>query len=159
MKQNAAPITVVVVAFAMAVLSMVPSAHAQQCSSAGALGTYGVSDAGKVVGIGPRAAVGFLTFKASGKIDGSVTASLNGGISETTLSGTYKVNPNCTGTASFDEFDQSENLILTATVSIVWDANMREARFIFTSIVLADGTTLETVINGDARKLFAEGED
>ncbi len=68
------------------------------------------------------------------------------------LSGTYSVNPDCTGAASFDEFDQSGK-ILTATVEIVWDNNMREARFVFTSVTLADGMALSPVINGDARKL------
>jgi len=123
------------------------------CSLARAAGTYGVSDSGTVVGIGPRAAVALLTLDAAGNIKGKVTASLNGSVTHSTLSGTFTVNPDCTGTTSFGEFDQSGNLLITATVDLVWDANMREFRFLFTSVVLPDGTSLATVINGDARKL------
>lgn len=132
---------------AVALASMVSSSYAQQCSLAGAAGKYGFSDSGTVVDVGPRAAVGRLTFEMSGKIHGLVTASLNGSVTQTTLSGTYAVNHECRGRASFGEFDGSNNLILTASVAIVWDNNMQEARFMFTSVVLADGT------NGDARKL------
>ena len=112
-----------------------------------------LSDSGSIVGVGARAAVGSLTFDAAGNIAGKVTASLNGSISNTNLSGTYSVNPDCSGTASFGESDQSGNPILTATVAIQWDANMREARFLFTSVVPVNGTPLSTVINGNARKL------
>lgn len=123
------------------------------CSFARAAGTYGVSDSGTVVGVGPRATVALLTFEAAGNVKAKVTASLNGSVTKSTLSGMYTVNPDCTGTATFSEFDKSGNLVLTATVDAVWDDNMREARFIFTSVVLADGTPLATVISGDGRKL------
>ena len=63
------------------------------------------------------------------------------------------MNPDCSGSASFGEFDQSGHLILTATAAVVWDDNMQEARWIFTSLVLANGTPLSTVISGNARKL------
>ncbi len=153
MKRHIGKPRVAITVLAVALASMVPSAYAQQCSSAVAAGKYSFSDSGTVVDVGPRAAVGLLTFDASGKIHGLVIASLNGSVTQTTLSGTYTVNPECRGTASFSELDESKNLILTASVAIVWDNNMQEARFIFTSIVLADGTPLSTVVNGDARKL------
>jgi hypothetical protein len=155
MKRNIVPTTSVIVFVATLVLGAAAPAQAGDaaCSFARAAGTYGVSDSGTVVGIGPRAAVALLTLDAAGNIKGKVTASLNGSVTHTTLSGTYTVNPDCTGTTSFGEFDQSGNLLITATVDLVWDANMREFRFIFTSTVLPDGTPLETVINGDARKL------
>ncbi len=154
MKRNILPITFPIV-FAVAFLvSTATTAQAVDpaCSLARAAGQYGFSDSGTIVGIGPRAAVGLLTFDVAGNITGKVTASLNGSVSNTNLSGTYSVNPDCTGAASFDEFDQSGK-ILTATVEIVWDNNMREARFVFTSVTLADGMALSPVINGDARKL------
>jgi hypothetical protein len=123
------------------------------CSLSRAAGKYGFSDSGTLVGIGSRAAVGTLTFDAVGNIGGKVTASLGGSVSTTNLSGTYSVSPDCSGTASFSESDQSGNLILTASVQIVWDDNMREARFLFTSVTLANGPSLPIVVNGDARKL------
>jgi hypothetical protein len=123
------------------------------CSFARAAGKYGTSDSGTVVGIGPRAADALLTLDAAGNIGGPVTASLNGSVAHSTLSGTYTVNRDCTGSATFSEFDQSGNLIITATVDFVWVNNMRELLFIFTSATLANGTPLATVINGTAKKL------
>ena len=145
----------IVIAFA-ATIVMSTAARAEagnSCSFARAAGKYGTSDSGTVVGIGPRAADALLTLDAAGNIGGPVTASLNGSVAHSTLSGTYTVNRDCTGSASFSEFDQSGNLIITATVDFVWVNNMREILFIFTSATLANGTPLATVINGTARKL------
>ncbi len=159
MTRNIMAKSFVVIPFAIAIASMAPCAYAQHCSFARAAGNYGFSDSGTIVGVGPRAAVGLLSFNAAGQIKGHVTASLNGGVSQTTLSGTYAVNPDCTGTTTFTELDQNGNPVLTATVAIVWDDNMREARFLFTSVVLANGTPLATAINGTARKLIWKSED
>jgi len=154
MKHNFARIGFALV-FAVAWMAGVATpVHAddQSCSLSGAAGTYGVSDSGTIIGIGPRAAVAQLTLDAEGNIKGKVTASLNGSVSKATLSGTYTVKSSCTGTTAFGEYDPSGKLLLTATVALVWDADMREFRFLFTSVALPDGTTLATVINGDAKK-------
>jgi hypothetical protein len=134
-------------------LGLPAHAYDNACSLAGAAGTYGVSDSGAVIGIGPRAAVAQLTLDAAGNINGTVTASLNGTVTSGTLSGTYTVSPDCTGTTTFSEYDSSGDLLITATVALVWDDNMRVFRFLFTSAVLPNGTSLPTVINGDARKV------
>ena len=104
-------------------------AHAEdhQCSLACAARSYGVSDSGTVVGIGPRAAVALLTLDAAG-ISGEVTASLNGSVSNSMLSGSYAVNPDCTVTTAFEK-DVSGNLLITARVALVWNVNMRAFRF------------------------------
>lgn len=145
-----------------ATLLMSVSAAAQgggaSCSLARAAGTYAVSDSGTIIGVGPtgvglRAAVGLLTLEPSGNLKGSVTANISGDIANSSLSGTYTVASDCTGTTSFDELDDSGKLVLTATAVQVWDANMQEFRFLFTSVALPDGTQLHTVINGSARKL------
>ena len=154
MKCKMTPTGVAIVFAVVVIVSVTATAEAGDaaCSAARAAGTYGVSDSGTVVGIGPRAAVALLTLDAAGNIKGKVTASLNGSVTNGTLSGTYTVNPDCTGTTTFGEFDPSGNLMITATVALVWDNNMREFRFLFTSTLLPNGTALETVINGDARK-------
>lgn len=159
MKRNIARSMVVLIALAIAVIGLMSSAYAQHCSFPGAAGTYGFSDSGTIVGVGPRAAVGLLSFNAAGQIKGQVTASLNGAVSQTTLSGTYAVSPDCSGTTTFTELDQNGNPVLTASVAIAWDDNMREARFLFTSVVLANGTPLATAVNGAARKLTSKSED
>jgi len=147
-------VALLIVFAATIVMSVAATAQAgNSCSFARAAGKYGTSDSGTVVGIGPRAANALLTLDAAGNIGGPVTASLNGSVAHSTLSGTYTVNRDCTGSASFSEFDQLGNLIITATVDFVWVDNMREILFIFTSATLANGTPLGTVINGTARKL------
>lgn len=153
MKSNVVRTNLMIISFVALLTGLAPAAHAAKCSTATAAGTYGFSDSGTVVGVGPRAAVGQLTLDAAGNIKGTVIASLNGSVGTNGVSGTYAVNPDCTGTVNFGEFDQSGNLILTAMVDLVWDDNMREIRFLFTSIVLANGTPLATAINGEARKL------
>jgi len=119
------------------------------CSLAGIVGTYGFSDSGTVVGVGPRVADALLTLDADRNIKGPATASLNGTVTHSMLSGTYTVNADCTGTVTFSE---PGNVMLTATADLIWDDNMREIRFIFTSAA-ANGTPIETVINGTARKI------
>jgi hypothetical protein len=155
MKHNIVPTTLLIL---LATFGLSVAAKAQtrdaRCSLARAAGTYGVSDGGTIIGIGPRAAVGLVTLDAAGNIKGKVTASVNGSITHSTVSGTYTVNADCTGTDTFSEFDLSGNLILTATEDVVFDDNMREVRFLFISAALADGTSLAAVINGQARKLL-----
>jgi len=146
--------TALAVVFAIGLItSMAAPAHAwdRSCSLAGAAGTYGVSDSGTVIDVGPRAAVALLTLDTKGNVNGTVTASLNGTVTTGTLSGTYTVSPDCTGTTTFSEY-ASGTLAITATVALVWDDNMQAFRFLFTSAALPDGTQLLTAINGDARK-------
>lgn len=156
MKRHIAPTTLAFVIAATMVMIAPATAEAGDsgCSLARAAGTYGVSDSGTVIGVGPRAAVGLLTLDAAGNLRGKVTASLDGDVSRAPLSGTYSVNPDCTGSGTFNELDPSGTVILlTATVDLVFDDTMRELRFLFTSIVLADGRSFTTAINGDARKI------
>ena len=159
MQRNSLRTTVVFAFAATLIASMAATGQAvagdPACSLARAAGSYGVSDSGTVVGIGPRVAIGLVTLDAAGNLTGTVTASLNGTVTESTASGTYSVNPDCTGVANINEFDQSGNLLLTATESAVWDDNMRELRLIFTSAKLPDGTSLAAVISGNARKLVS----
>ena len=70
-----------------------------------------------------------LTLDATGNIAGNVTASLNGSVSNSMLSGSYTVNSDCTGTTAFEEKDLSGNLLITARVALVWNVNMRAFRF------------------------------
>ena len=142
-------------AFAVMLMALLPTAYGQNCSLARAAGKYGFNDSGTVVGIGPRVATGIFTLDAAGNLlNGKATSSLNGAIAAEAFSGPYTVNSDCTGTFSLDVFDPSSGkLLFTATLNLAWDDNMRELRFIFTSVATPDGKPLTPVINGDARKL------
>ena len=152
MKRKVVRRTVVILSFAAVLAALLPAAYGQSCSLTGVAGSYADTDSGMVIGVGLRVGLAKLTLDSAGNINGKVTASLNGSVTHMTLSGTYTVKSDCTGTTTFSEFDQSGNLVLTATVEMVWDDSMQEIRFIFTSAVLPDGTALPTAINGDARK-------
>ena len=106
----------------------------------------------------PVAATGIFTQDASGNITGTQTRSLNGDIADETFTGTATVNPDCTGTDTIQVFE-SGILVRTTTLHAVYDDNGREARAVFTSLVLSDGTSLPSIITIQARKVFLRHED
>lgn len=83
--------------------------------------------------------------------NGAVTSSLNGTITNETASGTYTVNPDCTGTFNLTVYASGAELF-TVTASSVFDSRMQHLRGIFTSIVEPNGTALAIVIAVDANK-------
>jgi hypothetical protein len=63
------------------------------------LGTYMSSGTGTIVGVGPIAAVGTITYDGKGNSVNTYTVSVNGAISRgVTVTGPYTVNRDCTGT-------------------------------------------------------------
>jgi hypothetical protein len=141
--------------FAVALIaSMAVPAYAggPPCSLARAAGNWAFTDSGTVVGVGPRTAVGRLTLDAAGNLlNGAATSSLDGAIANETFSGTYTVNPDCTGTISVDIFASGVELF-AITGNIAFDNDMKHMRGIFTSVVEPNGTSLPTVIALDANK-------
>ena len=109
---------------------------------------------GTINGVGPAASVGRFTSDSAGNISGSQTRSLAGQIAEETLSGSYTVNPDCTGTEVIQVFE-SGVLVRTSTLKVVFDQNGRGARAIFTQVVLPNGTVLPTVLTVDAKRIFS----
>lgn len=143
------------VAFAVAMMAgLVAPAHAwdHPCSLAGAAGNWAFTDSGTVIGVGPRTAVGVLTFDGKGNLlNGIATSSLNGSVADETFSGTYTVSSNCTGTLSAGIYI-SGALAYTVTINLAFDRNMEHLRGLFTSAVEGNGTSLPTVIALDANK-------
>jgi hypothetical protein len=81
----------------------VPPMHAQPtCTDASLHGSYGYSFDGTVIGIGPAAGSGVITFDGEGNLSGADTLSLNGTIIPRTLTGTYAVQANCTGSVTLE---------------------------------------------------------
>ena len=133
-------------------LSAAAHADDSRCSLARSSGKWSFTDQGTVIGIGPRTAVGVLTLDGEGNLqNGVATSSLNGAIASETFSGTYTVNPDCTGTISVDIFSSGTE-ILIVTLNVAFDDNMSHMRGIFTSAATPSGVQLSTVINLDARK-------
>lgn len=142
--------------FAVAlIMSMAAPAHAwggSECSLARSKGNFAFTDNGTVIGVGPRTAVGVFTLDGAGNlVNGAATSSLNGSVANETFSGTYTVNPDCTGTGNVTIFAGGTE-ILALTMTLSFDDDMREMRAIFSSVSLPNGTPLQTVINLEARK-------
>jgi hypothetical protein len=94
--------------------------------------------------------VGHVTLTAIGTFSGAQTTSIAGNFFDETVSGTYTVNSECTGTAVVNVY-HGATLARTTNLNLVWDDNQEEVRAIF----LTPGTAI--TING--RKMFHEEED
>jgi len=90
----------------MFVLGYVPQAHAvnHKCSVATLQGGFGYTATGTLLPsavpppfAGPFGEVGRQTFDGKGNTSGTATLSANGNSAKITVSGTYTVNPDCTG--------------------------------------------------------------
>jgi hypothetical protein len=124
--------------------------RSQSCSLRGVAGSYGYTTSGTIPTLGGVAAVGRISLDDDGNLSGAQTTSFNGAIVQETLSGTYSVNADCTGTATVNVY-HSGVLARTTNLEVVWDNSQRELRAIF----LTAGTVL--TING--RKIFREEDD
>jgi hypothetical protein len=74
---------------------------AATCTDLGVKHAYSFEATGMIIGTGQIAAAGRLTLNGTGSITGTETLSLNGSIhNSVSTTGTYKINPDCTGSAS-----------------------------------------------------------
>jgi hypothetical protein len=113
---------------------------ASTCTNANVVGSYGYTLSGWIfatAGSYPFADAGSLTFDGKENISGTSTYSLDGTIQPRTLTGTYSVNTNCTGTATVtDSLGNITHLNLTVV------ANGQSMQFV--------QTDSNTVISGSA---------
>ena len=81
-------------------LGIAPKAKADEggCSNATLKGTYAYTSTGIYTPVGPIAEVGTQTFDGKGATTATATLSQNGNMVPLTITGTYTVNPDCTGT-------------------------------------------------------------
>ena len=95
--------------FAQSVLAQEPSSAAKGCSNATLKGSYTYTSTGTLTDsyvpppyAGPFAEIGAQNFDGKGKTTGTATLSSNGSISRVTISGTYKLKSDCTGTMTLN---------------------------------------------------------
>ena len=75
---------------------------AATCTNLGVKRSYSFEGTGTVIGTGQVAVAGRLSLNGTGSITGTETLSLNGAISSSVpVTGTYQINADCTGTATF----------------------------------------------------------
>lgn len=90
-------------ALAIITFALAPQALSSQCPLGNATlhGSYSLIGPGTIVGVGPVTAVGVETWDGQGNTFATYTASVNGTIyTGVTVTGTYSVNPDCTGSAA-----------------------------------------------------------
>ena len=148
-------------AFFLASLLIVPVANARSCSLTGSAGKYGFTLTGVVIlgsGPVPIAAVGRAALDATGNVRGTESRSVGGGFADETFTGTYAVNPDCTGTTTLN-FYESGQLVRTSGLSIIFDNNEREIRMVQKSLQLPNGASLPVVITVEARRIFIQDGD
>jgi len=104
MTRNSIAKTFAIGAFAALALDLAPLAKAEskECSVATLEGSFVRRDTGFVTApltiAGPLAGVSLLVFSGNGTFTSAGFSSLNGNVSESAGTGTYTVNPDCTGT-------------------------------------------------------------
>jgi len=152
MKRSTIARTFTIAAVSALVLGITPAASAADkgCSVASLQGTFAYTGTGFVVTpasfAGPFAEVGTQTFDGKGATTTTFTASQNGNIFQATLTGTYTVHPDCTGTVNLP-FPASG---ITVTLFFVIDDNLTEFR--------AVETLPGAVVTRIARKQFPKGD-
>lgn len=93
----------IVAGLLFAALTLPVHAGGRPCTAAGAEGSYGYTVNGRFYGNVPAAAVGVVTLDGSGGLTAKETADIYGTVTRRNLTGTYSVNSDCTGSATFSD--------------------------------------------------------
>ena len=152
MKYRTVAETFAIAAIALLALGIAPTARAADkgCTNYTLFGTFAYTTVGSIVAaplppiIGPYADVGTMAFDGKGGVTYTFAASQNGNVGPGTATGTYTVNPDCTGT-----FTQVTPMF-TSHYSFVIDAGDAELQ----AICQDPGAVITRV----ARRQFALGD-
>jgi hypothetical protein len=133
------------------------------CSLAAVAGNYGFTLSGTIIlptGGVPAGAIGRATLGADGGVSGTEARNVGGSFANERFTGTFTVNPDCTGTTTVKFFDfESGNLVRTSALSILFDDNSSEIRFVQQSLTLPNGASLPVVITAEARKISPNSDN
>lgn len=156
MKRCYAYTTLGILALAVLLGGLMPAARAANCSTTTAAGSWGYTDIGTLL---PPSApsvmvaiVGRLSADNQGNVVGTQARNAGGVYEEETLTGTWTVNPDCTGTIEVKLYDESGNFERTSVLSIVFDDNSKEVRMLQKSSTSPDGSTTPVVLTIEGRK-------
>ena len=100
--------TLALVGFALTLTTALP-AHAAGCTDATIAGVYGLSQSDSNGGN-----VGYIAFDGRGRWAASWTNAGTGGVNTVTDSGTYQVNPNCSGSGVNDAANFHVNFVIVS---------------------------------------------
>lgn len=159
MKRNLVIATLVAVLFATLNAGPIPAARAWGsggCSNAGVAGSFGYSYTGTLIlptGVVPAAAVGRYASDAAGNLNGSQTRTVGGGVAQETITGKLSVNADCSATLLAKVY-QGGVFQRSAVIALQYDDNASQARGIFESLILSNGTNVPVVITIEGKRLF-----
>ena len=156
MKRNTLANTFAIAAVAALALQIAPTAKAADkgCSNASLNGTYAYTGTGFITSppefAGPFVEVGTQVFDGKGATTAAAMSSQNGNILQMTITGTYIVNPDCTGTLTL----QVAPIGITVHVFFVMDGGGSEFQAIETDSGLAITRIgrLQFPLPGDSRR-------
>ena len=154
MKQEAANTTLTIVFSIALLVGLAPAAHAATCSTATVAGNWAATLSGVLIlpsGEVPVAALIRATADTEGNLAGTEARSVGGGYGDETLSGSWTVNADCTGTGTFN-FYQAGQLVRVSVVTLVFDENSKQLRMIQKSLTLPGGTQLPVVVTVEGKK-------
>jgi len=101
----------------------------------------------------PAASVGRFFQDASGTVTGSQTRNVAGVSRVEDISGSVTLNRDCSATGTID-VSVNGQVIRTAVLALVYDNNQSQARGIFQTLTLPNGTNVPVVITIDFAKVF-----
>ena len=154
------PARIMFVIVSLTVLSMTfaPQIAAEECSTARAAGSWGATLTGTIIlptGGVPAAAVLRIRADHAGNFAGTEDRNVGGQFVPETLTGTWTVNSDCTGTVNASIF-QSGVLVRTVVLSMVFDDDSKQMRMVQQSLTLPDGTSIPVVVTLEGRKLSGD---
>lgn len=147
MQRNFARRSLTIPLFALLAVVRMPAAQAANCATATVKGDWALTLSGTLLlpSPVPVAAVVRATLNLDGTLTGGEARSVGGGYADETLSGTYAVNADCTGSATVN-FYEAGHLVRTSVLAMVFDDNSKEVRMVQKSLTLPDGTTQLPVV-------------
>jgi hypothetical protein len=95
------------------------------------------------------------SFDSQGNITPGATEARNvgGGFANETLTGSWTVNPDCTGTLTIHAYEAGI-LVRTSVLSIVFVDNLNKGLMVQDSLTLPDGTVVPAVITAEGERIF-----
>jgi hypothetical protein len=154
MKRSIARTTLAILSFAMLLAVLTPAAHATNCSTATVAGDWGFTLTGTLLlptGPVPAAAVGRVSVDNRGNGVGTEARNVGGQYADETLTATWTVNSDCTGTL-YAKIYENGQLARISVTTITFDDNSSEFRMVQKSLTLPDGTDLPVVITIEGKK-------
>jgi hypothetical protein len=147
---------ILAVAGAIAATFAPSQATAARCSLSGASGSWAYTYSGTIftpAGPVPAASVGRFSQDAGGTVTGSQTRTVAGASGVEDVSGSVSVHGDCSASATIDVLVNGQ-VIRTAVLALVYDNNQKQARGIFQSLTLPNGTNVPVVITIDLARVF-----